>query len=82
MLSVGLVHVKNKKKLQQNPHAAVFASCPDEKQVTVIDFGLGTSRSGYVTIVPDDMYCSNMRRLPHSLDVKLCIGNISLFFEM
>ena len=42
MLPVGLVHV-------QNSLAAVFASCADEKLVTVIDFSLGTIRSGYET---------------------------------
>ena len=41
-LPVGLVHV-------QNSLAAVFASCADEKQVTVIDFSLGTTTSGYKT---------------------------------
>ena len=43
----------------QNPNAAVFGSCPDEKQVTVIDFSLGTSRSGYVTIVPHVVACKD-----------------------
>ena len=52
MPSVGLVHV-------QNPHAAVFALCPDEKQVTVIVFSLGTSRSRYVTIIPHVVACKD-----------------------
>ena len=39
---VGLVHI-------QNSLAAVFALCADEKQVTVINFSLGTTTSRYET---------------------------------
>ena len=41
-LPVGLIRV-------QNSHAAVFASCADEKLVTLIDFSLGTIMLGYKT---------------------------------